>query len=119
MVSLDSGVTTQQRHIEDLLLQRGWQVLERMRPHDPWWLKEVWIATSVWSPQGDRCNVCFLVDPISSPTEADPLVWAVYLGGDLPDGPTPSGAVPLSPRWETRGLQEVARLIDGLRSGHP
>ena len=55
---------SQQRQIEELLAGEGWRVAERASQPD-WWLDEVWIIESEWSPVGDRAYVSFLVHPMA------------------------------------------------------
>ena len=68
---------TQQRHIEEMLSREGWQVVER-QAGTVWWLDEVWLLESVWSPVGCRAYLSFLVDPqVPLEREMGKQVWAV------------------------------------------
>ena len=72
-----SEMQTQQRDIEEMLNREGWRVAERhMCPE--WWLDEVWVIESTWTPVGSRAFVSFLVDP-QAPIERvkGENVWAV------------------------------------------
>src|SRR5687768_14333841 len=115
-------MNTQQRQIDELLSRRGWRVVERLRPSESWWLDEVWTAESLWSPQGLLCKVVFLVDPMwKADARKATRVWAVAVAPPLPNGTDSAEPmwlaprIPLRPRWKSRGLPELHRLIDGLR----
>ena len=53
---------TQQHDIEEMLLREGWRVADR-QVAPAWWLDEVWVLESTWSPTGTQAFVSFLVDP--------------------------------------------------------
>ncbi len=94
---------TQRNEIEAALPETGWRLAERRIP-DQWWIDELWRLESVWSPQGWRAYIIFLVDPQwDKPRRFGEAVWAVAVSKtqpedrmDLDDGET----VPIRPRWE-------------------
>jgi hypothetical protein len=47
------------------LARNGWEVVLRESPfEDEWWAYEIWVAESVWSPQGLRVYLTFTqIDP--------------------------------------------------------
>jgi hypothetical protein len=112
----------QKRQVEAELEHAGWRVAMREVPtNDAWWIDELWVIESAWSPQGARAFVTFLVDPQAvSERQHGERVWAVAITRHRP--PTPAEAkphVPLRPRWETRNLKELRALVGALRSSRP
>jgi hypothetical protein len=54
---------TQQRQLEELVVRDGWTIVARELSSAEWWLDEVWILESTWTPAGVRVFLSFLVDP--------------------------------------------------------
>jgi hypothetical protein len=103
----------QLNQLESLLPAEGWVLLVRETPGD-WWLDELWILESSWSPVGLRAYISVLVDP-QGPVERrkGEGVWAVAVTARRPAGrldATPE--VPLRPHWDRSRRDEV---IDHLR----
>jgi non-ribosomal peptide synthetase component F len=84
---------------------QGWCIVARLERPD-WWLHELWVLESRWSPVGARAHVSFLTDP------GGDEVWAVSVSRDIENGP----CVPLSPHWERDRRAEVFERIRVLRS---
>lgn len=106
---------TQQRDIEEMLAEEGWRVAERLIDLE-WWLDEVWVIESAWTPVGSRAFVSFLVDP-QAPFERakGEAVWAVCVTDDAPASNVwGDDAVPLRPHWNRR-RDEVRQRIRRLR----
>src|SRR5215510_8577560 len=68
--------------LRSALTQSGWEV-ETIEEPDMWWIEEAWCLRSVWSPQGQRAYLTFLVDPQATSRTARP-VWAVKASRALP-----------------------------------
>ena len=99
---------TQQMQLEEVLAEEGWRIAERESPCSEWWLDEVWILESVWSPAGRRAYVSFIVDPaVVGHRRKGEHVWAVAIGTQRPDS-WRCDVVPLRPRWEGRRDDVVA-----------
>lgn len=63
------------------LSKHGWEVAEIEQPfEDEWWAAEFWLIESVWSPQGARVYLTFLVDPIGEGRD----IWAVHASEERP-----------------------------------
>jgi hypothetical protein len=112
----NGDVIRQQRDIEEMLVDEGWLVVGRERP-DLWWLDEVWVLESGWSPIGETAYVGFIVDPqAASHRRRGEEVWAVRVTREHPAGPSGlAGEVPLRPNWERLHRAEVRAQIRGLR----
>jgi hypothetical protein len=109
---------TQHRQIEEMLERAGWRVAER-HVGPEWWLDEVWVLKSVWSPVGTRAFVSFLVHPmVPAPRAKGEGVWAVCVSTEGP-AVTPMGvnSVPLRPNWEASRREKVLEQIRSLRAG--
>jgi hypothetical protein len=108
---------TQQRDIEEMLLREGWHIVERQVCPE-WWLDEVWVIESAWTPVRTRTFVSFLVDP-QAPTQRakGEDVWAVCATLESAAS-TPMGedSVPLGPRWDAMRREEVLKRIRSLRA---
>jgi hypothetical protein len=108
---------TQQRQIEEMLVDEGWLVVDKEQPAE-WWLDEVWTLESGWSPIGATAYVGFLVDP-QAPIERarGEHIWAVCVTRESPTGSVGlAGEVPITPNWESVHRAEVLALIRALRS---
>src|SRR5262245_35007757 len=68
--------------LRSALARSGWEV-EAIEQPDVWWIEEAWSLKSVWSPQGERAYLTFLVDPQSTSRTTRP-VWAVKASRALP-----------------------------------
>ena len=109
---------TQQREIETIRAEEGWRVVERQRQPE-WWLDEVWVLESAWSPTGTRAYVSFLVDP-QAPIQraAGQDVWAICATTEAPAATaTGNHSVPLK-GWAKR-REDVRERIRSLRSRRP
>ena len=94
---------TQRNEIEADLPETGWRLAERRIPGE-WWVDELWTLESVWSPQGRRAYMVFLVDPQwDKPRRFGEAVWAVAVAKTQPENPmdlASNRTVPIRPRWE-------------------
>ena len=112
-----SAMQAQQLQLEDILTGEGWRIVERETPCSDWWLDEVWVIESLWSPVGVRAYVSFIVDPMA-PREKrkGKHVWAVAVGLERAGGVFAVGAIPLRPQWERVHVAEVHREVRRLRA---
>ena len=109
----------QQDQVEALLPDEGWRLVTREEASE-WWLDELWILESSWSPVGVRAVLSFLVDP-QAPIERrqGEHVWAVAVMTHRPSqqrDATP--VVPIRPRWEKNSRDELMALLRGIREAH-
>ena len=97
-------ISTQRDEVAAALLETGWRLAERQLPAEHWWLDELWTLESVWSPQGRRAYLIFLVDPQwDGPRRFGEGVWAVACCKTLPSdwmNVEVGATVPIRPRWE-------------------
>jgi hypothetical protein len=69
---------TQREELAKQLPGNGWQVLVVEDSGLEWWADEIWLIESLWSPQGFRLYLTFLVDPMADSQRAKGKgVWAV------------------------------------------
>ena len=115
--------SSQKRQVEELLDHAGWRIVLRDLSPDQWWLDELWVLESNWSPQDATAYVSFLVDPQGpGPGERrhGEHVWAVAVTRDRPrERLEAEPVVSLRRRWETRNLPELRKFIDMLRVSDP
>jgi hypothetical protein len=114
-------VKTQQRQLEALLTREGWVIVARELSPEEWWLDEVWVLESVWTPAGRRIFVSFLVDPHAvGERPKGEHVWAVVATATRPVSRLHSEPdVPLRPHWERDRRDEIMSHVRSLRSRVP
>src|SRR5262245_16528941 len=107
---------TQADQLTDRLTREGWRVIERETGQD-WWLDELWIIESVWSPAGQRLWITFLVDPMHDGLRRKgEHVWAVGVTKSAPRNASQvkTTAVPIRNGWES-SLEELLGQIRRFR----
>jgi hypothetical protein len=112
---------TQLRQLEAALLEDGWAIVERESSPDEWWLDEVWLLESEWTPRGRRVYLGFLVDP-QAPRERTKgeHVWAVVAAAGRPTSRHHAERdVPLRPHWDREGRHTIMAQVRSLRSRVP
>ena len=112
---------TQQRQLEELLTQEGWSIVSRDVAPDEWWLDEVWMLESAWTPTGKRLFVSFLVDPQAMGDRVKgQAVWAVAATLTRPTSRQQAQPpVPLRPHWERHRRDEIISNLRRLRGAEP
>jgi hypothetical protein len=110
---------TQRAELAKQLPENGWQVLLVEDSGLEWWADEIWLIESLWSPQGFRLYLTFLVDPMADSQRAKgQSVWAV---GTSTERPTNRGSAEGKPLlslgygWRSH-LAEFFTGLAGLRS---
>jgi hypothetical protein len=69
---------TQRTELAAQLPENGWQVIGIEDSGLEWWADEIWLIESLWSRQGFRLYLTFLVDPMADGQRAKgQSVWAV------------------------------------------
>ena len=79
-------MTTQQKRLCEALAEAGWELAATEEAHE-WWVAEVWLMRSLWSPQDAQFYLTFLVDPqadLHQNREQGGSVWAVKASATLP-----------------------------------
>jgi hypothetical protein len=71
----------QQNKLKELFNRYGWELLETRIPHaDDWWIAEVWLIKSTWSPVDCYATLTFRVDDqLEDKTKRNYAVWAIEL----------------------------------------
>src|SRR5215203_3419197 len=110
---------TQRAALARQLPENGWQVLAVEDSGLEWWADEIWLIESVWSPQGFRLYLTFLVDPMADSQRAKgQSVWAVGTSTVRPVGRRPAEGKPLlslGHGWRVH-LAEFFAMLAGLRN---
>jgi hypothetical protein len=111
------SATTQRTATLAALAARGWEVAESLDAG--WWVDEIVVLRSSWSPVGRRVFVSFLVDPQhDGPRGPGESVWAVAVSREPPidqRGAETAGLLLAFGRgWQSR-LADFARSVDSLR----
>jgi hypothetical protein len=77
---------TQRTELAKQLPRHGWQLVNLEDSSLEWWADEIWLIESLWSPQGFRCHLTFLVDPMADAQRVKGQhVWAVGTSIGRPD----------------------------------
>jgi hypothetical protein len=120
---VDKTMITQRNRIFELLPQYGWEV-KNVEDHlrNPtgldWFIDELWEVESVWSPNGLRIWVTFVVDPQTSKSDDRKKgedVWAVKAGLRKPlndEIEDDDVYLSLNGGWENRLPEFFSRLSD-------
>lgn len=75
----------QQNKLKELFDRHGWELVETHVPED-WWIAEVWLINSTWSPTDCYIFISFLVDPQwEDRTRRKAGVWAISLSLKQPE----------------------------------
>jgi hypothetical protein len=110
---------TQREELARQLPENGWRLLGVEESSLEWWADEIWLIESVWSPQGFRLYLTFLVDPMADTQRAKgQSVWAVGTSTGRPAGRGSAEGKPLlslGPGWRSR-MAEFFDSLAGLRS---
>ncbi len=67
----------QQNKLKELFDKYGWELMETQIPTD-WWIAEIWLIKSTWSPTDCYIFLAFLVDDqLQDKTQRNFAVWVV------------------------------------------
>ncbi len=87
---------TQRAELARQMPENGWRVLAVEDSSLDWWADEIWLLESLWSPQGFRLYLTFLVDPMADSQRAKgQAVWAVGTSIERPAGRASAQGQPL------------------------
>jgi hypothetical protein len=114
---LPQKVKSQTDEIRRRLLNHGWEVAEIEQPfEDERWGAEFWLIQSMWSPQGVRVYLTFLVDPMGGRDE----IWAVHTAKEHPRQQPLDGnpLLSLGRGWQ-KDLQTFLGSLDRFRAESP
>jgi len=117
----------QRNRIFGLLPRCGWDVVnveDHLRSLGPdWFIDELWEVESVWTPNGLKVWITFLIDPqveILSNRKKRQDVWAVKAGVRKPTGwniEDDEVGLMLNAGWEKRLPEFFSRLSDLRKQG--
>jgi hypothetical protein len=112
---------TQRSRILELLPRYGWEVTtveDHLRGSTAvdWFIDELWEVESIWSPNGLKVWISFVVDPMAPfPRKKGQGVWAVKAGLRKPTGrgiADDEVGLILNAGWENRLPEFFSRLAD-------
>ena len=110
---------TIQTKIADFLETDRWEI-EKIQNEDlEWWADEIWKLRSIWSPQGSKAHITFLVDPQCdiSKRKKGIEIWGVGNSKDYPasrEHAESNGTIPLR-SVNKNGLEKFSNMLDQLR----
>jgi hypothetical protein len=92
---------------------QGWHLFAIESSNLDWWVSEVWVIESEWSPKGFYLYLAFLVDPMN-----DSQVWSLAV---LSNYPSDIAAISERPLFRLRNvwekeLPDLLKEIAALRS---
>ena len=112
-------VTFQKAEISKALPEHGWELVDRSDGEE-WWVDEVWVLRSKWSPTAAMAVLTFLVDQLhEGPRRRSEAVWAVACSRErLSDWTEATNAslIQISPAWQ-REQPKLWRQLADLRPG--
>ncbi len=110
---------TQAKQLLAFMTEEGWELIEKRVMDVPWWIDELWLLTSSWSPQDAKIWVAFEVDPMdfSHTRPKGTSVWCVSFHRTDPtvDRDQEIMSIALSPKWE-RKFSESKTSLKSLRN---
>ena len=113
-------MSAQRDEIHSQLAGHGWAA-SRLEDHElEWWADEIWLLESLWSPQGARAYLTFLVHPLdyTHDRRRGERVWAVGASARKPTDRLAAGAefeLSLSAGWRER-LPALFDFLSAVRN---
>src|SRR5262245_22626903 len=111
-------MVTQKKELVRRLSDRGWEIAETEIPKSTWWVDEILVLESGWSPVGFRVHLTFLVDPQHEGSRVKgEAVWAIGASVDYPancKAAEEDGLFNFRRKWRER-IPEILRILEDLR----
>jgi hypothetical protein len=116
----------QQNKLKELFDKYGWELVETQIPTD-WWIAEVWLIKSTWSPTDCYIFLSFQVDEqLEDKTKRKFNVWSIKMSLSQPLNwqndnfniefhDVDYAQIPIKRKWETR-IPEFFGELANLRS---